>query len=670
MDFYQGIFVANAVFLLIGFFLPLCLYRQTVIAKNIALASCILGCCCGLIGSVSMLINSNSLVYTGWKVINIFSVQLKVDSLSAYFLCLVNLLSIITAIFSKGYLSENSKKETGILALMNLFSLSLSGVIVADNSVIFLIFWEMMALISFALLMFEHEQSQAKLNSYIYLVITHLGTAFITVAFLILYFTTGSTDFAEYMNIGKKLDGITLNILFICALIGFGAKLGVFPLHVWLPRAYSLGPINVITLMSSAMIKTAVYALCRFYFAFLNCNFLWWGIFLLLIGIVSALYGIGLAVMQNNIKKFLAYSSSENMGIILISMGATLIFSYFEQNMLAGLAFLTLLFHAANHTFFKGLLFMGCGAVFKSAKSFDLSFLGGLNKKMPYTGACFLIGLMSLASLPPFAGFISEWLLLQTLFQLLFFLNNPFLKFLIIMIMVLVILVGGLALMGAVKQFGIAFLGKARSIEAQEAIESGVSIVFSQVVLACLLLALGILPQLFIKGVNNLIAKYFAVLPNDLLLLVIPQNFAGIKNLNILFLAIIFISIMVTVYGVMILIFHKSRYVFAETWNCGTKHQAVMEYSATSFSHPFMMIFKKIIGFERKTVINCEYEYYPKSIEHSFSLKAKILKLVYIPLVDFVLKIFRSVKIIQNGKLRDYLSYMVIALIVSLLLVW
>ena len=127
---------------------------------------------------------------------------------------------------------------------------------------------------------------------------------------------------------------------------------------------------------------------------------------------------------------------------------------------------------------------------------------------------------------------------------------------------------------------------------------------------------------------------------------------------------------MVTVYGVMILIFHKSRYVFAETWNCGTKHQAVMEYSATSFSHPFMMIFKKIIGFERKTVINCEYEYYPKSIEHSFSLKAKILKLVYIPLVDFVLKIFRSVKIIQNGKLRDYLSYMVIALIVSLLLVW
>ena len=670
MDFYQGLLLGNAVLLILGFLLPLCFLSKNDFAKSISLFSYILGSCCGLIAGVSILINNYCFVYKGWEIINILSIQLKIDSLASFFLCLVNLLSIIVAIFSKSYLSESSKKETCILALMNLFSLSLSGVVVADNSILFLIFWEMMALISFVLLMFEHEQKQSKLNSFIYLVITHLGTAFITTAFLILYFTTGSLEFSDYINIGNKLDGITLNVLFICAIVGFGAKMGIFPLHVWLPRAYGLGPINVIALMSSAMIKTAVYALCRFYFSFLNCSFLWWGIFLLVIGVISALYGISLAVMQNNIKRFLAYSSSENMGIILISMGSVLICSYFEQQFLAALAFLTLLIHAVNHSLFKGLLFMGCGAIYRSAKSVDLSCLGGLNKKMPYTGVCFLIGLMSLASLPPFAGFISEWLLLQTLFQLLFFLPNPFLKFFAIVVLMLVILVGGLAVMGAVKQFGIAFLGKARSVEATECKESGFCIKFSQILLAVLLFILGVCPQFFIKIVKNLVGQYFAILPVDLSVLVIPQNLSVTKNLNVSLLVIIFIVIISLILVGVRLFFNKSRYVFGETWNCGTKHQASMEYSATSFSHPFMVIFKKIFGFERKTIINCEYEYYPKSIEHSFSLKAKILKLVYIPMVSFILKVFINIKSIQNGKLRDYLSYMVIALIVSLLLVW
>jgi hydrogenase-4 component B len=216
----------------------------------------------------------------------------------------------------------------------------------------------------------------------------------------------------------------------------------------------------VIALMASVMIKTAVYGLCRFYFDFLGNSFLWWGFFLVASGIISALYGILLAVLQNNIKRFLAYSSAENMGIILISMGLALIFKHFDQTALAALAFFTVLFHSFNHALFKGLLFICGGVIFTQLKSLELSKLRGLNKKMPYTAICFLAGVMSLASLPPFAGFVSEWLLLQNLFQLLFYLTNPVLRLLVIITLALVLLVGGLAVIGAIKNFGVAFLGK------------------------------------------------------------------------------------------------------------------------------------------------------------------------------------------------------------------
>lgn len=669
MDFYQKLFLGNLIFTVIGFLVPLCFYQKLNGGKNIAVLSGVSASLCGLIGAGAVLINNEIFSYSGWIIISILNIGVKIDNLAAFFLLIVNFLSLINFIFSQGYLKGQNYKNVVMLSLLNLFSLSLSGVILADNSLLFLLFWEMMALISFVLIMFEHQSTNAKLNSYIYLVITHLGTAFITCAFLLLYLKTGSINFADYKNLGQTLDGLTLNILFICALIGFGAKLGIFPLHVWLPRAYGLGPINVIALMASVMIKTAVYGLCRFYFDFLGNSFLWWGFFLVASGIISALYGILLAVLQNNIKRFLAYSSAENMGIILISMGLALIFKHFDQTALAALAFFTVLFHSFNHALFKGLLFICGGVIFTQLKSLELSKLRGLNKKMPYTAICFLAGVMSLASLPPFAGFVSEWLLLQNLFQLLFYLTNPVLRLAVIFTLALVLLVGGLAVIGAIKNFGVAFLGKTVA-EATEITEKNQWFKVSQGLLVASLLLLGLFPQYFMAVVNNLVANYFVPLSHNSLFLTIPQQAGTLKDLNLalIFGSLLLISVLVVV--LVRILFNKSKVVIAETWTCGFNYEEKMQYTATSFTEPLLVIFKKILGFERKVDISKEYEYYHKKIEHSFSLKVKLLQLLYLPLVKMSLQFFKKVRIIQNGKLRDYLSYMVIALIVSLLMVW
>ncbi len=669
MDFYQKLFLGNLIFTVIGFLVPLCFYQKLNGGKNIAVLSGVSASLCGLIGAGAVLINNEIFSYSGWIIISILNIGVKIDNLAAFFLLIVNFLSLINFIFSQGYLKGQNYKNVVMLSLLNLFSLSLSGVIIADNSLLFLLFWEMMALISFVLIMFEHQSTNAKLNSYIYLVITHLGTAFITCAFLLLYLKTGSINFADYKNLGQTLDGLTLNILFICALIGFGAKLGIFPLHVWLPRAYGLGPINVIALMASVMIKTAVYGLCRFYFDFLGNSFLWWGFFLVASGIISALYGILLAVLQNNIKRFLAYSSAENMGIILISMGLALIFKHFDQTALAALAFFTVLFHSFNHALFKGLLFICGGVIFTQLKSLELSKLRGLNKKMPYTAICFLAGVMSLASLPPFAGFVSEWLLLQNLFQLLFYLTNPVLRLAVIFTLALVLLVGGLAVIGAIKNFGVAFLGKTVA-EATEITEKNQWFKVSQGLLVASLLLLGLFPQYFMAVVNNLVANYFVPLSHNSLFLTIPQQAGTLKDLNLalIFGSLLLISVLVVV--LVRILFNKSKVVIGETWTCGFNYEEKMQYTATSFTEPLLVIFKKILGFERKVDISKEYEYYHKKIEHSFSLKVKLLQLLYLPLVKMSLQFFKKVRIIQNGKLRDYLSYMVIALIVSLLMVW
>ena len=669
MDFYQKLFLGNLIFTVIGFLVPLCFYQKLNGGKNIAVLSGVSASLCGLIGAGAVLINNEIFSYSGWIIISILNIGVKIDNLAAFFLLIVNFLSLINFIFSQGYLKGQNYKNVVMLSLLNLFSLSLSGVIIADNSLLFLLFWEMMALISFVLIMFEHQSTNAKLNSYIYLVITHLGTAFITCAFLLLYLKTGSINFADYKNLGQTLDGLTLNILFICALIGFGAKLGIFPLHVWLPRAYGLGPINVIALMASVMIKTAVYGLCRFYFDFLGNSFLWWGFFLVASGIISALYGILLAVLQNNIKRFLAYSSAENMGIILISMGLALIFKHFDQTALAALAFFTVLFHSFNHALFKGLLFICGGVIFTQLKSLELSKLRGLNKKMPYTAICFLAGVMSLASLPPFAGFVSEWLLLQNLFQLLFYLTNPVLRLAVIFTLALVLLVGGLAVIGAIKNFGVAFLGKTVA-EATEITEKNQWFKVSQGLLVASLLLLGLFPQHFMAVVNNLVANYFVPLSHNSLFLTIPQQAGTLKDLNLalIFGSLLLISVLVVV--LVRILFNKSKVVIGETWTCGFNYEEKMQYTATSFTEPLLVIFKKILGFERKVDISKEYEYYHKKIEHSFSLKVKLLQLLYLPLVKMSLQFFKKVRIIQNGKLRDYLSYMVIALIVSLLMVW
>jgi hydrogenase-4 component B len=243
------------------------------------------------------------------------------------------------------------------------------------------------------------------------------------------------------------------------------------------------------------------------------------------------------------------------------------------------------------------------------------------------------------------------------------------LRLAVIITLALVLLVGGLAVIGAIKNFGVAFLGKTVA-EATEITEKNQWFKVSQGLLVASLLLLGLFPQHFMAVVNNLVANYFVPLSHNSLFLTIPQQAGTLKDLNLalIFGSLLLISVLVVV--LVRILFNKSKVVIGETWTCGFNYEEKMQYTATSFTEPLLVIFKKILGFERKVDISKEYEYYHKKIEHSFSLKVKLLQLLYLPLVKMSLQFFKKVRIIQNGKLRDYLSYMVIALIVSLLMVW
>ncbi|MBI1742130.1 hydrogenase 4 subunit B [Candidatus Acetothermia bacterium] len=604
--------------------------------------------------------------------------SLQVDALSAFFVFVISLLVVPVSIYAFGYLREYEHKQSVALlgVLYNLFILSMVLVVTANNALFFLIVWEVMSVVSYFLVTFDHEKTENTQAGFLYIVMTHVGTAFIVLFFLIFYQQAGSFDFEAFRKVAANLPDLAKTLLFVFALIGFGTKAGLVPLHIWLPYAHPAAPSHISALMSGVMIKTAVYGMLRIFFDFLKPDLVWWwGLVLLGLASLSAILGILYAVTEKDLKKLLAYSSVENMGIILIGVSLAMIFSSYQTStfaILAAVALIAGLYHLLNHAVFKSVLFLGAGAVVSQTHTRNIEALGGLIKKMPWTAACFLIGSIAISALPPFNGFISEWLTFQAL--LLGF-NVPDLIVKIIVPLSAALLALGAALATAcfVKAFGVSFLALPRSEHVQTAQEVSSSMKWAMGSLAALCLVLGILPTAVVRlldGVTGALvgASAAASMGVNPLTLAVPS--AKIVTVAPLGLALILLIVIPVALGVAYMA-GELRTRRAQTWGCGLpKLSPRMEYTATGFSKPIQLIFKSIYQPRKEIEIETDVSsYVHKRIRYELQIESPFEKYFYQPVSAFVLKISAIVRRIQTGSINTYLAYIFIALVILLLLV-
>src|SRR2546428_19235 len=429
----------------------------------------------------------------------------RIDPLGAFFLLIVSLLGFALSIYSLGYAKGFfGRKNVGLLgAFFNALLLATTLTFVADNIWLFLVAWEIMALTAYCLVSFEHERPETRDAGVLYFIMSHIDAGFIILGFLLLFQVSGDYSFSSLHNIGAKMLPGKRDAAFILFLLGFGIKAGIVPLHIWLPVAHPVAPSNVSALMSAVLIKTGIYGLTRVCFDFLGPPPLWWGVTVLTVGTVSAVLGVLYALMEHDLKRLLAYHSIENIGIILMGLVAALMFLHTGHPVLATLALIAGLYHTINHATFKGLLFLGAGAVLHATHTRNMEEMGGLIKRMPQTAFFFLIGAVAISALPPLNGFVSEWLTYQALLQG-FGTTESLWRLVFPLSGAMLALTGALAAACFVKAFGITFLAQPRSVHAAHAREVGPAMRFGMAVLTAVCVLLGLFPTTMVRLLDPL----------------------------------------------------------------------------------------------------------------------------------------------------------------------
>src|SRR6266487_2078496 len=434
-------------------------------------------------------------------------VALRLDGLGAFFLVVIGLIGVAAAIYGFGYAAAYTGRYSLRLlgAMFNVLLLALSVQVMADNALTFLIAWEGMSLAAYWLVLTEHDQPGTVRAGVWYIAMTHAGFAALIAMFLLLSNGELTTSFTAMRQEAAALEPLTRDAIFLLALFGFGAKAGIIPLHIWLPMAHPVAPSHVSALLSGVVIKMGVYGLLRVTLDLLGGGPVWWGGVVLGIGAVSALLGVLYALMEHDLKRLLAYHSVENIGIILIGMGAGLIFHAYGLMSLAALGFIGTLYHTINHACFKGLLFLGAGSVLHATHTRNMEEMGGLIKRMPRTALFFLVGAAAISALPPLNGFVSEWVVFQALLG---GATIPKREVAVLMpvAVAMLALASGLAAACFVKAFGITFLGIARSHEAREAHEAPVTMQVAMGALALGCVALGAVASAMVPALGRVVA--------------------------------------------------------------------------------------------------------------------------------------------------------------------
>ncbi len=530
-----------------------------------------------------------------------------------------------------------------------------------------------MALTAYCLVSYEHEKTEARKAGVLYFIMSHIGTGCLILGFLLLFQISGDYGFESFRALGEKLSPGRRDAAFLLFLFGFGVKAGIVPLHIWLPEAHPVAPSNVSALLSGVLIKSGIYGLTRVLFDFMGTPPNWWGVTVLTVGTVSALLGVLYALMEHDLKRLLAYHSIENIGIILMGLGAALMFLHTNHPVLATLALIAGLYHTINHAVFKALLFLGAGAVLHSTHTRNMEEMGGLIKRMPKTAFCFLIGAVAISALPPLNGFVSEWLTYQSLLQG-FGTTESLVRVMFPLAGAMLALTGALAAACFVKAFGITFLAQPRSSHAAEAHEASPSMVTGMGLLAAVCVFLGLFAPVFVGLFDPLTQQLTGQqLSSDLaknggLVLATAQELGG--TVSTLGIALTGICLLPLPLGLWLIFGRKTKLRIGPTWDCGLRGLTPqMEYTATGFSKPIRMIFKAL--FRPRREVQREYDYSPyfaKTLRFESHIEEAFVTRIYRPLNRGILSLSRRMRALQAGSIQAYLIYIFVTLLVLLMI--
>jgi len=604
--------------------------------------------------------------------------HLRLDPLSGFFMTVVGLLSFIVSVYSIGYV-RGIIKERPVTRLVIFYALFLAGmfmVILADDALFFLVSWEVMATASYFLVMFEDERVENRRAAFLYMVVAHVGAIAILLSFGVMAgLTTGFEGFHGYTfdaMRGASFSPAWATAAFLLSFFGFAAKAGVIPLHVWLPEAHPVAPSNVSALMSGVMLKTAIYGIIRVTFDIIKVFPWWWGAMVLILGVISAVIGVLFALMQNDLKRLLAYSSVDNIGIILIGIGLAMIFTSFNLPLLAALALIAGLYHALNHAVFKGLLFMGAGAVLHATHERNMEKMGGLIHFLPWTSGLFLVGCVSISGLPPFNGFVSEWLTFQA-FLLSPSLPSPMMKLLIPLGASLLALTAALSAACFVKAFGVTFLGHWRGGYKPVVKEVNRFMKLGMLMAAVLCLGLGILPVVVIDWMDTVPEQLVGTSIGStagafgwMWLTPVAQKHASYSG-PIVF----FVILSVIVLAFLLLHVRPGSIKRVPLWDCGLeKVTPRMQYSSTAFAMPLRRIlgFFFIIRENIRPAPGTLHAGFQEKIYYNLRVRDRFWNWIYKPLVDASFWLSRRVGGLQQGRIQAYLIYSFITIIVLLMI--
>lgn len=590
------------------------------------------------------------------------NIALIIDPLSSFFIFFIAVMGIPGVLYATGYLKPYMDKGEHLAShyfFLGTFFSSILIIPLIQNAIAFLIAWEIMSLSSFFLVIFESKKEEVLSAGINYLITMHVSVIFLIIGFIGISLLANSYNFSAFSTFFASNRYLT-NIIFIIFFIGFGLKSGFIPFHTWLPKAHPAAPSHISGIMSGVMIKIGIYGILRI-LLLIKTPSIEISYFFIIISALTALFGILNAIAQSDIKRLLAYSSIENIGIIGIGIGIGMVGLTYKNELVAFLGFTGALFHLLNHSIFKELLFFGAGSIYTKTHTRNSEKLGGLIKSMPFTGAFFLIGSIAIAALPPFNGFASEFLIYMGLLNG-YKIHDLNLLILFSILLSSLALVGTMALLCFSKIFGIVFLGHPRS-ELPHPVDHDVSLsmLIPKFILGILIVMIGLFPQVIL----NIIIPAVNIFISSTNLYYLSS--ASIRIMNLISLtSFLLLLILILTFGIRMYIMHKKVITKYKTWDCGYQAgNTKMQYTAHSYSTPFMEMLSNI--FIKKTTIEKPEGFFPKKGHFKFRLNDSLEFYMIKPLIRGTQNILGKFIWIQSGDTQMYILYGFIFLILAII---
>lgn len=666
-----------------------------------------------LIASANLLLSDAEFHTTLWPVLTLGTLALATDRLSAFFLFVTGLIYLPVSIFSgtylKKYLSYHSLRYFSILYHALFASIAL--VLIADDAISFLVAWELMSIASYLLVTYEFERAESSRAAYVMLAMSEAGTIAVAIAFIMIAGAAGGLGFFELRSATPAVPDALRLTIFLLSFFGFAVKAGLVPVNSWLPLAHPVAPTNISALLSAVIVNLGIYGIVRVNLDLAPTLGAAPGLVVLVIGSLSALIGILYATIQGEMKRLLAHSTIENMGIITAGIGAAMVFIATGHQVVGAIALIAALYHLANHSVYKALLFIGTGAIEAGAGTRDLDRLGGIIRSMPWTSAFFLVGVLSIAALPPFNGFVSEWLTLQTVLRSAILASTP-IKIVFAVCGALLALTAGLAVTCFVKVFAMGFLGMSRSPGAAAATEANVGTRTPLAILAALCLLLGVLPTYVIPMIDRaaaplahasataaLVPPFFStdaqqrgqlpaafmsefhdlgaevgrgVLPGRGLVVLHrgEERNPVVFAMSTSYMLVALPGIIVVTYAAFGLLTRYRRLARGAVWDGGLRHLSPgSTYTATGFSNPVRVIFAALLhpaASEEST--EAVAVHFRTAIKREYTEVHVIDRFVLQPPINILRSLAVQARRMQVGHVNAYAAYVLIALLFVLMI--